>query len=475
MILKASQRGGGQDLAAHLMKVDDNEHVLVHELRGFASESLRGAFKESEAISRGTKCRQYLFSLSLSPPEAALVSADEFTATIDRIEERLGLEGQPRAIVLHEKEGRRHAHCVWSRIDAETMTARQMSFYKRKLVTMSRELYLTHGWEMPRGIETAGRRDPTNFSLAEWQQAKRQGTDPRLMKAELQAAWKSSDSARAFGSALEERGYFLARGDRRSFVVLGYDGEVHSLPRSLGLKTKDVAARLGDGADLASVAETKEIIAARMRPAIRRHTEESRLRFRERSDQLGQIKEAMTRRHRAARVELAQRQELEWLAETKARSARLPRGLSGLWQRLTGKYQETRRQNEAEAAATRARHAGARQELADAQLTERQGLQAAFKTLRQAQAAQLLDLRREVGRFLGFTGRREDAAMRERKADAEAPRQGRDQQREQDSSRRRSRDRDQRREAADAAADERRARRRERSERSLSRGLRLER
>lgn len=33
MILKASQRGGGQDLAAHLMRLDDNEHVKLHELR----------------------------------------------------------------------------------------------------------------------------------------------------------------------------------------------------------------------------------------------------------------------------------------------------------------------------------------------------------------------------------------------------------------------------------------------------------
>ena len=65
MILKGSQRGGGADLAAHLMRTDDNEHVCLHELRGFAADNLRGAFKEAEAISRGTKCRQYLFSLSL--------------------------------------------------------------------------------------------------------------------------------------------------------------------------------------------------------------------------------------------------------------------------------------------------------------------------------------------------------------------------------------------------------------------------
>ena len=98
MILKGSQRAYGQNLAAHLMRVDDNEHVRVHELRGFASDNLADAFKEAEAIRRGTKCRQYLFSLSLSPPEDARVSAEEYQATIDKIEKRLGLDGQPRAL-----------------------------------------------------------------------------------------------------------------------------------------------------------------------------------------------------------------------------------------------------------------------------------------------------------------------------------------------------------------------------------------
>ena len=107
MILKGSQRSFGQNLAAHLLRLDDNEHVALHELRGFASDDLREAFKEAEATSLGTKCRQYLFSLSLSPPEDARVSVGAFEEAIERIEERLGLGGQPRAILFHEKEGRR--------------------------------------------------------------------------------------------------------------------------------------------------------------------------------------------------------------------------------------------------------------------------------------------------------------------------------------------------------------------------------
>lgn len=46
----------------------DNDHVEVHELRGFVSDNLVGAFKEAYAVGTGTKCQQFLFLLSLSPP-----------------------------------------------------------------------------------------------------------------------------------------------------------------------------------------------------------------------------------------------------------------------------------------------------------------------------------------------------------------------------------------------------------------------
>jgi uncharacterized protein (DUF2267 family) len=386
MILKASQRGGGRDLALHLLRADDNEHIRIHELRGFTADDLPGAFKEVDAISRGTKCRQYLFSLSLSPPEHEHVTIADFEQAIGTIETRLGLAGQPRAIVFHEKEGRRHAHCVWSRIDANTMTARPLPFFKNKLMEVSRSLYLEHGWQLPRGIETKGDRNPTNFTLAEWQQAKRQGLDPRWTKEALQECWARSDNRKAFERGLAEKGFFLAKGDKRGFVVLDHMGEVHSLPRALDLKTKDVRARLGDGGDLKSVKDTRKVIGERMTPAMRRHVEESRKRFQKRSAALGDRKEEMTLRHREARLKLEQRLQTEWHNEAKDRAARLPRGIRGLWHRITGKYQEQKAQNEQEAAFTRERHTQLRGELVETQLKERRVLQADFKALRRGQA-----------------------------------------------------------------------------------------
>lgn len=66
MILAGNQRGGAKNLALHLLK-EDNDHVQVHELRGFVSDNLVSALNKSYAISRGTRCKQHLFPLSVNP------------------------------------------------------------------------------------------------------------------------------------------------------------------------------------------------------------------------------------------------------------------------------------------------------------------------------------------------------------------------------------------------------------------------
>lgn len=256
MILKGSQRSGAVQLAHHLMNTRDNDRVAVHDVRGFMADNLLEAFKEAHAVSKGTQCTQYLFSLSLNPPEKARVSITEFEEAISNIEEKLKLKNHPRAIVFHEKEGRRHAHVVWSRINPANMKAQRMSHFKSKLRDISRELYLEHGWKLPDGFEDQNKRDPLNYGYTEYHQAKRQNIDPKQLKALLLECWQKSDSKSAFVNALEEHSMFLARGDRRGFVAVDHNGEVYSLSRWLGIKSKELKARLCNQEDLPSVAET---------------------------------------------------------------------------------------------------------------------------------------------------------------------------------------------------------------------------
>lgn len=108
----------------------------------------------------------------------------------------------------------------------------------------------------------------------------------------------------------------------------------------------------------------------------------------------------MTHRHRDERSKLDQRLETEWDGEVRARAARLPTGLRGIWARITGQYRRTRAELEAEAERSRARQMQARQTLVDQQLVERGALQDHVKGLRQRQARELTELRREIGRYL---------------------------------------------------------------------------
>lgn len=259
MILIGNQRGGGKDLALHLMKAE-NERVHVHQIRGFGSDTLMGAFTESYAISRATQCKQHLYSLSLNPPTDADVSVADFEAAIEQAEQRLGLCSQPRAIVFHDKRGddgilRKHAHAVWCRIDTKAMKAVHHSHDHLKLEKLSRELFLHHGWELPPGHMNKKDRNPLNYSHAEHQQAKRAGKHAGDIRRVFQSTWGSSDTRNAFAAALKEQGYILARGDRRGFVAVDAKGEVYGIARALGIRTKEVQARLGALDDLPPVDE----------------------------------------------------------------------------------------------------------------------------------------------------------------------------------------------------------------------------
>ena len=393
MILKASQRGGGKQLAQHLLRTDENEHVETHEIRSFISHDLTGALTEAHAVSLGTRCKQFLFSVSLSPPPQERVSVETFESAIERIEQRTGLAGQPRVVVFHEKEGRRHAHAVWSRIDAETMTAINLPFFKTRLRDLSRELYLENGWKMPRGLMNSREADPRNFSLQEWQEAKRIGRDARDLKELMQECWAVSDSKAAFVQALKARGITLAKGDRRGHVAITPEGEVLSVARYTGKKTKEIEKRLGPSDALPSVQAARAELAKELSANFLRLRREADQEKRRALVPLDQQRAAMVHAQRTERTRLKTGQERRWAEETRTRADRFDKGLKGLWGRLSGKHAEVQRQNERDAYAALARDRAQRQAVIDAQMQERRALQTQIKAARERHASLLKDLR----------------------------------------------------------------------------------
>ena len=367
MILVGNQRGGSKDLALHLLK-DENERVEVHEIRGFASRSLLGAFQESYSISRATRCKQHLYSLSLSPPMDADVPNEKFEDAIDRAERQLGLTGQPRAIVFHEKRSddgslRRHAHAVWCRIDTSEMKARQLSFTHKKLQSLARELYIEHEWEMPRGLLENGYCDPCNFTLAEWQQAKRRGKDPKHLKALFQDAWTLSDDQRSFANALLERGFILARGDRRGFVAVDHNGEAYSVSRWVGIKAKKVRAKLGGHQQFPSVQDAHRIAADLVIDRLEQIQRTEHEAIRRKVADAKAVKQSLLQAARERQWDLRQTHRIERTDLEALQSGRLRNGLLGLLDFLSGRRKRIAEQRRLEREELRRRQEALTKEL----------------------------------------------------------------------------------------------------------------
>ncbi len=400
MILKGSQRAGAAALAAHLLNEEDNDHVAVLELHGFMADDLHGALREAHAISKATRARQYLFSLSLSPPPNHAGTEEEFREAVQKAEAKLGLDGQPRAIILHEKEGRRHAHVVWSRIDAGRMRAINLPHFRRKLTSLSKELYLEHGWDLPKGLQTHGGKSPLNFTLAEWQQARRQGIDPREIKTGLRAAVERSDTITALGHALRDQGFALAKGDRRGFVVVDLEGHVYALPRWAGLKAKEMGARFGSPDNLPSVEEQRTMMRGHLTNQMKAFIAQAKAKQAREMQPLIDERKAMVRDQRAERALLKSKQAERRRRETDARAKRLRSGLSGLMDRVTGRHGKIADRNAAEAWACALRDQDQRDGLVMAQIEDRKALQCRIVEIRARHKQDRTLLARQIGQAL---------------------------------------------------------------------------
>lgn len=396
MILKGNQRGGGRQMALHLLNSAQNEHVTVHEVRGFMASDVLGALNEAYALSKGTKCTQFMFALSLNPPPDEKVPVDVFENALERIEKKLELEGQPRVLVFHEKEGRRHAHCVWSRIDTENMIAVPLPHTKLKLRDIAISLFLEHGWKLPEGFRDKTKKNPLNYTRAEWQQAKRIGRKPDAIKRELQECWAVSDSKAGFEHALQEIGYYLSKGDRRGFVAVDIHGEVYSLTRYLGQKKKALEVRLGKPESLPTVDEVKTTIQGRLSRLFKGFSDDLNIQHEKEFRPLKQAKSEMVGRQREERAQLRTLQEERWQTEELKRSARIRSGFKGIWDKINGRYWKNRKKNERETWLAYQRDQKEKEELINKQLIERQNLQTQIKLLREKKEKERKHLLRDL-------------------------------------------------------------------------------
>jgi hypothetical protein len=378
MIPFGSQRALGQDLATHLLNTLDNERMEVAQVRGAIARDLHGAFAEWEAQAHTlTRCTNYLYSLSVNPDQRqGRLTKEQYLDYIDRAENRLGLAGQPRAVVFHikkDKNGvpREHCHVVWSRIDAERGKAHHMAFDHDKLMMVTREFARDHGLTLPDGYyRDKGQERPKKnrqLTLYEKNQQDKGGLSKEQHIAQVTAAWEKRDTPRAFVRSLEDMGYILATGTR-DYVLVDLYGNMNSLPKLVEdtkVRIKQVREFLSKDFpkdSLPSVDEARALAAGHraamelFRTNVQRQAQEARQKEtrealqRKQEDRRSPLEEeskALADRQRRAGQELATRQKdaravlrQGYLQETKRirldRAAHRPQGLAAFIGRITG-------------------------------------------------------------------------------------------------------------------------------------------
>ena len=366
MIPKGNQRGGGRQLATHLLNQFDNGRVEVADLRGAVAQDLHGAFHEWFAQSKATKCRKYLYSLSINPDHAKYdLTREQYLDFIARTERSLKLVGQPRAVVFHTKNGRQHCHAIWSRIDPDAGKAVHMAHDRFKLQDVAREFAHDHGLTLPPGMQKNGSRNQKDKQTnhREKQQQERSGISREERIKAITSVWQEHNKdPHAFVKALEEKGYHMANGDSGRYVVIDHAGEVHSLYRQIeGVRSNEVKAFLGtdypldklrdvETARAAALQANKEQAAGKEEPQARPEDHAAA----RRGQDAAARREELARRHEERRLQLDfNRAEMEKRIQTErralldlhraekdgvlaARAAKQPRGMIAFLSRITG-------------------------------------------------------------------------------------------------------------------------------------------
>lgn len=247
MIAKGTTHDNGVKLANYMTTGKEGERAELWQLCGFAAGNIRDAFRDVQVIAGGTRTKKPFFHVQVRNPDGEELTRAQWERVANRIETKLGLTGQPRAIAFHtyDKSGHEHMHVAWSRIDQDTLKAIPLPFFKLRLKEVCRELEIELGLTR---VKNEAERPMTHApTRAEEEQARRLGVDIREVRNTIRDCYDRSDCGRSFEAALADHGLILARGERRDYIAVDTQGGMYALgKRILGVTAAETRNRLSD-------------------------------------------------------------------------------------------------------------------------------------------------------------------------------------------------------------------------------------
>lgn len=268
MIINGSSRSNGLQLGGYLLDLfgrDKNENIEVLEV-AHPEKHLVEALKQMQEITgSGQRGQKGLYHAQISPAigEDLEISPAQWIRAADVLEEQMGYEGQARALVIHEKNGRIHLHAVWQRYDLDQGKLLSDSWDYIKHEKASRQLEEEFGHEHVSSPHLdKEKRSENSYEHGDKMQDERSKIDRTKLKQELTAAYQESDNGKAFINSLSDKGFILAQGRHKSFSIVDESSTVYNPVRFIeDVKTKEFKEKFKDldRGILPSVEEAKAI------------------------------------------------------------------------------------------------------------------------------------------------------------------------------------------------------------------------
>ncbi|MES2479430.1 MAG: relaxase/mobilization nuclease domain-containing protein [Bacteroidota bacterium] len=229
MVIRGATRGNGKQLAFYLLGEKENDKVTILDVDN-KDQADKGdlifALSSWSMMGLLTKTDQSLYHAVINPAygEDAKMTPQDWNKAVDILAEETGFQNQRRAIVLHFKNDRTHAHVVFERYDHEKGTMISNSFNRLAQDRARKRMEL----------EFEHKNTPY-----------RNKSKPELKK-EILKIWQQTKDGLEFVELCNKQGYIITKtAQRRAYSIVDSNGISYDLPRQMkGVNTKNVSERL---------------------------------------------------------------------------------------------------------------------------------------------------------------------------------------------------------------------------------------
>ena len=214
------------------------------------ADSIREINGGSKVGRKATAGNVYSYSLSYAQSEKP--TKDQALEAASETLKALGMQDHQALIIAHNDTDHDHVHVLVNLVNPDTG---RIADIHNDALTLSE---WAEDYEHRCGVIHCAKRVKNNDRREQGEYVKHK-PDQMYAATSIEELYQSCSGGAEFKDAVETIGYTLGRGDRRGFVLVDREGEVHSLSRQVkGVRAKDIKAYMSD-LDISALPTAKEI------------------------------------------------------------------------------------------------------------------------------------------------------------------------------------------------------------------------